>query len=99
MESIASDKSKDLQIFLEVLDRKIHKAIDLQQIVVFTAELIKENFQNAKGMSITEIMEMLESISSKGMEAASRLQELRKYVKEGLLPSVDSTPKAEQETV
>jgi DNA polymerase III gamma/tau subunit len=78
METISPDKKgSDLKVLLEIFGRKLHKAIDLEQVIILTAEILKDEIEARKIKNQYELIELLESISSKGTEVAQVLQDLR----------------------
>jgi hypothetical protein len=65
-----------LQVFLGVLERRVHKLIDLNQVTILTSEILKEQMQTK------ETNELVESIISRDLEIGETLSSLFKYIKE-----------------
>ena len=72
----------EIQILLEAIDLKIHKAIELDQLVLLDSELVSAKLKEKLD---SESAERLESIVSRSQENAQILRELRKKLEEELL--------------
>jgi hypothetical protein len=92
-------EQKDLEIFLGIIERKLRKAIDIEQVVILTAEFLRDQIQAGSVTDVIEVIETLESVSSKCSENAKILQELRRTITGGLLAAKNSreiTPRLEE---
>ncbi|MHB1907459.1 MAG: hypothetical protein ACYCQJ_01155 [Nitrososphaerales archaeon] len=72
----------EIQILLEAIDLKIHRAIELDQLVLLDSELVSAKLKEKLD---SESAERLESIVSRSQENAQILRELRKKLEEELL--------------
>jgi hypothetical protein len=69
---------KDLEILIGSLDRRIHRAIELDQLVTLSSEMLKEKLNRDRYYAkIEEINETLERISSSGAENGEILHEIK----------------------
>ena len=69
-----------------VIDLLIHKAIDADQFVTLSADILKEKLNSGfDKLKIQDAVETIESISSSGMQTGEILHEARKKLKEILL--------------
>jgi len=83
---------KDLEILIGTLDRRIHRAIELDQLVTLSAEMLKEKLNRDRSYAkLEEINETLERISSSGAENGQILHEIRIKMK-GLLNPAPGEP-------
>ena len=73
---------KEIQILLEAINLKIHRAIELDQLVLLDSELVSIKLKEKLD---PESAERLESIVSRSQENAQILRELRKKLEEELL--------------
>ena len=80
---------KDLEVLLGAIDRRIHRAIELDQLIVLTAELVKNQLEKAPMTDFARLSEDIESIVSRTMENSDILYQIRKTLKEDL----SNTPK------
>ncbi len=68
----------DLEILIGALDRRIHRAIELDQLVTLSSEMLKEKLnRDRSNAKIEEINETLERISSSGAENGQILHEIK----------------------
>jgi FtsZ-binding cell division protein ZapB len=74
---------------MEVLDRKIHKAIELDQLILLEIELLQE--KKGKDLDL-ETAEAYEAVVSRTTEIGQTLQEIRKKLHSDLL-TVDAVPR------
>jgi hypothetical protein len=76
---------KDLEILIETLDRRIHRAIELDQLIILSSEMLKDKLNRERTITkLEEVDESLERISSSGAESGQILHEIRIKLK-GLL--------------
>jgi septum formation inhibitor-activating ATPase MinD len=76
---------ENLEVLIGIIDRKIHRAIELDQLVVLTAELLKDKLDEAQVILPASVGEDLESIASKSGENGDILRQIRAIVNEELL--------------
>jgi hypothetical protein len=80
-----SEREKQEKTEQGLLDLQLHEAIDLDQKVTLSAELLKEKVENEGRLEPRiqgEISDTLTSISSSSMENGKLLQDARKKLKE-----------------
>jgi hypothetical protein len=83
-ETLRFDK-KERDVLLGILDRRLHRAIELDQLIILSAEILKEKLDNAVAAqwpTSHEASEILESVASKSSEIGSILQEVRRSLKQ-----------------
>jgi len=83
-ETLRIDK-KELDVLFGILDRRLHRAIELDQLVILSVEILKDKLDNvvaAQRLTSHEASEILESVSSKSSEIGSILQEVRRSLKQ-----------------
>lgn len=79
---------KDVQVLMGVIDRRIHRAIELDQLILLQVGLL----QDKQGKDIDpETAETYEAIVSRTLEIGQMLQEIRKKLHSDLL-TVDAVP-------
>lgn len=88
--SIGDEESKkNIQGLLGTIDRRIHRAIELDQLIVLTSELLRERLEKVSSsllpLDSTQFSEDLEPIVSKCEEHAGFLYQIRKALKEEFL--------------
>jgi hypothetical protein len=69
-------EQNELRILLEVLERGVHKLINLNQVSILTSELLKEKIKTVDNT------ELIESLVSRITESGELLRGLFKYVEE-----------------
>lgn len=80
---------KDLKILIRALDRRIHRAIELDQLVTLSSEMLKEKLnRDRSNTKLEEINETLERISSSGAENGQILHVIRIKLKALLNPAL-----------
>ena len=72
---------QNLEVLMGVIDRKIHKAIELDQLIILQVELLQQELIESKN---AESGEALEAVVSRAAEIGSLLQEIRKKLHEEL---------------
>jgi FtsZ-binding cell division protein ZapB len=81
----------NIQVLMGVLDRKIHKAIELDQLILLEIGLLQDRGKNDDVLD-PETAEAYEAITSRTLEIGEILQEIRKRLHSDLL-TVDAVPK------
>jgi hypothetical protein len=76
---------KDFEVLIGAIDRKIHRAIDTDQLIVLTAEVVRERLSNLHLGDPVSLGEYLESIVSKSLENSQLLLDIRRKLREQLL--------------
>ena len=64
------------------IDRKLHKAIELDQLILFVADLFKEKIEKGSVDDRVSIAEELEKIMSNSAQNAEILKEIRRSLSE-----------------
>ena len=64
------------------IDRKLHKAIELDQLILFVADLLKEKIEKGSVDDKVSIAEELEKIMSNSAQNAEILKEIRRSLSE-----------------
>ena len=85
MDSVILDNEryrKEVQVLLELVERRIHRAIELDQLILLEAEVLQDDL---KEMGSPKINETLQSIASRTEEHASILREIKRKLREALL--------------
>ena len=73
---------KEVQVLLELVERRIHRAIELDQLILLEAEVLQDDLQK---IGNTKANETLQSIESRTEEHAAILHEIRRKLREALL--------------
>jgi hypothetical protein len=73
---------KDLEVLVDLLDRQIHRAIELDQLILLQIGLLQEKIGKSGN---PENSEDYEAISSRTQEVGQILQEIRKKLHTDLL--------------
>jgi hypothetical protein len=81
---------KDVEVLMGVVDRRIHRALELDQLILLQIGLLQEK-QN-KEILDPEAAEAYEAIASRTMEIGQLLQEIRKKLHSDLL-TTDAVPR------
>lgn len=91
MHSVSStdvkQKKKGLEVLLGAIDRRIHRAIELDQLIALTAELAIDRLQKVPLLDSQKIMEDLEYVVSRSEEHCDILRDTRKILKDELSTS------------
>jgi hypothetical protein len=80
--SLDDDFKKSTGVLVGAVERRIYKAIELDQLIVLTAELLKDTLEKAQLNDSVPVSEDLESIVSKIQENADILYQIKKTLKE-----------------
>jgi hypothetical protein len=86
-DEVVSINRNDLVVLMGLVERNLHKAVELDQIVTLSGELLKERLEELRLNSeiINEINERLESMTSSALENAGLLQDVKRKLKEVLV--------------
>jgi hypothetical protein len=80
---------KDIQILTGTLDRRIHRAVELDQLVLLQIELLQDK---QKSVVDSETAEVYEALSARVLEIGEILQEIKRKLHSELL-TLDAVPK------
>jgi hypothetical protein len=80
------NESGDVDVLLGIVERKIHRAVELDQLIFLSAELLKDDLEKKIMSSALEpqVGEDIERITSKSQENAELLYQIRRTLEEGL---------------
>jgi hypothetical protein len=76
---------KESRVLFTIIQRRIHKAIDLSQVSVLSGEVLKDIVESGRA-SHKELAGLAEKIASENIQMGELLEELRAYLGDIELP-------------
>jgi cell division septum initiation protein DivIVA len=77
---------KEVRVLLELVERRIHRAIELDQLILLEAEVLQEDLKEVGNIKANET---LQSIEARTEEHASILYEIKRKLREVLLNELE----------